>query len=405
MQRRPFDPAIRVIYATILLLSMAYGVALAVLSVHMKEHDVPEMRLAWLATAFASGLAGASIPMGKLVARSSAGRVLVIGLLGYGVSVAAVPFLTSFGGLVVARVFDGIFSVGVWIAAETALLSRAEESRRGEVMSIYAICISVGYVVGPVISRLIVPLYGTDASFVLAGAIAFTAALLAFVGLRREPEARHEAHDRKDDPKEAVSTSAVLWRIKTSCLATFSYGYFQSSVVAYLPLFLIASKGVSRDQTILVPAFFASGMLLFSAWVGRIGDRRGHLRTMRVLGAIGGAMVAGFVVLPTFELMCAAVFVAGATLATISPVSLALQGVVTPPSELSRANALYNVSYALGMLAGPLISGFAFTRYGGGAMLLHLATLWACFVAFTIVFAKDDPQSAGRAREAQAVLR
>ena len=95
--------------------------------------------------------------------------------------------------------------------------------------------------------------------------------------------------------------------------------------------------------------------------------------------------------------MCAAVFVAGATLDAISPVSLALQGVVMPKRDLGRANASGNAAYAAGMLLGPPISrGVLFTRLGGGAMLLHLAALWAVFVVFTAVFASDDPHRAKR---------
>jgi MFS family permease len=105
-------------------------------------------------------------------------------------------------------------------------------------------------------------------------------------------------------------------------------------------------------------------------------------------------MVASFVLLPSFPLMCAAVFVAGATLASISPVSLALQGVVTPKPELGRANAFYNAAYASGMLIGPPVSSVLFTRFGGAAMLFHLAALWAGFVVLTVVFASDDPRHA-----------
>jgi MFS family permease len=115
---------------------------------------------------------------------------------------------------------------------------------------------------------------------------------------------------------------------------------------------------------------------------------------MRVLAVVGGSMVASFVLLPSFALMCAAVFVAGATLASISPVSLALQGIVTPRAELGRANAFYNAAYAAGMLVGPPISSFLFTRHGGAAMLFHLAALWAAFTAVTVLFASDDPRHA-----------
>jgi MFS family permease len=110
---------------------------------------------------------------------------------------------------------------------------------------------------------------------------------------------------------------------------------------------------------------------------------------MRVLASIGLSMILGFVFLDSFVAMCVAVFVAGASLASISPVSLALQGVIS--SEHGRATAIYNAFYAVGILLGPLVSSVLFETRGGAAMLFHLAALWVLFVVFSIVFYRDDP--------------
>ena len=142
-------------------------------------------------------------------------------------------------------------------------------------------------------------------------------------------------------------------------------------------------------------------MLLFSNLAGKLGDRHGHLLVMRVLAVIGSTMVLGFVFLDSYVLMAAAVFVAGATLAAISPVSLALQGVVTAPRDYGRSNSVYNAFYAAGMLFGPKVSSVLFARYGGEAMLYHLTALWTGFIAVHDRLRKRRPGSvevAGGAR-------
>jgi MFS family permease len=103
-------------------------------------------------------------------------------------------------------------------------------------------------------------------------------------------------------------------------------------------------------------------------------------------------MILGFVYLDAYSLMCLAVFTAGASLATISPVSLALQGVQCEPAEYSRATGLYNAFYAFGILLGPPLASQLFARSGGRAMLFHLAALWVAFIVFSIFFARDDPR-------------
>ena len=411
------DRNIWVIYATILLLGIAYGTSISVLAVHLDAHGIPKLAMGGLAAAFALGIVSLSIPTGWAVQRFGAKTTFATALAGYGVCVTTFPFLSTLTSLSIARFFDGAFSVGVWVAAETALLSRSDRTNKGLVMSLYAIAVAVGYVIGPLMATLVVPAFGTSTTFHVAGVFAAAAVLVVVFALDNDQGTTGHLHggghggggeddDAKDEqPAAPLTAAAVIWRVKTSCFGTFAYGYFQASVVLFLPLFLIEDKHIPASKTIFVTAFFAGGMLVMSTWAGRLGDRHGHLLVMRVLAAIGAVMVASFVLLPSFPFMCAAVFVAGATLASISPVSLALQGVVTPRADLGRANAYYNAAYAVGMLVGPPISSVLFTRWGGAAMLFHLAALWAIFVGLTIAFAADDPRHATSLRAQRAMLR
>jgi MFS family permease len=413
--RRIADRNIWVIYATVVLLGIAYGTSIAVLAVHLDAHHIPKLAMGGLAAAFALGIVTFSLPAGWLVQRIGAKATLASALAGYAVCVTSFPFLPTLAGLTAARFFDGAFSVGVWVAAETALLTRSDKNNKGLVMSLYAISLALGYVIGPLVATYVARAHGTGTTFLVAGALAVAAVAVVLVGLDKDARGTDGAHAASEgdgdgaslttEPAAAASAGAIFWRTKTSCCATFSYGYFQASVVLFLPLYLIEAKHVPAERTILVTAFFAAGMLLMSTWAGRLGDRHGHLLVMRVLATLGGAMVASFVLLPSFGLMCAAVFVAGATLASISPVSLALQGIVTPRAELGRANAFYNAAYAAGMLIGPPISSLLFTRYGGAAMLLHLAALWAGFVVVSVIFASDDPRHATGNRTLRTMLR
>jgi MFS family permease len=226
-------------------------------------------------------------------------------------AVGAFPFLDSYPAIAAVRFLDGAFSVGVWVSLETILLARADAERKARVMSLYAIALALGYVVGPLLARAFVAIAPLELGFVVASGISAAAAL--YVLLRLDGRLPAEPSSALDDGEETPSVS-VLWKIKTSCFATFAYGYFQASVVLFLPLFLIEAKGLEKEQTIVIPAFFAAGMLLFASVAARVGDRIGHLVVMRALAFVGMLMILGFVWLDAYPLMCAAVFVAGATL-------------------------------------------------------------------------------------------
>ncbi len=397
--QRVRDPNIRLVYFAVFLLGTAYGISIAVTALHLDARGFGKSEIGQLAAFFASGIVVASLPVGSLIRRLSAKATLTASLFGYAVTVGVFPLLHSYAAIALARFCDGGFSVGIWVSCETILLMRADEDNKAYVTSLYAVAIAIGYVVGPLAARPIAQAVSLQASFFVAAVIATLSGIVVVARLEADPPGAHGEPSRGPEggPDGREPAMRLVGRIKTSCFATFAYGYFQASVVLFLPLYLIESKGIPRETTILVPAFFAAGMLLFSNAAGRLGDRVGHLLVMRVLAILGLSMILAFVFLDSFPPMAVAVFVAGATLASISPVSLALQGVVTPRREYSRSNSIYNVFYAAGMLLGPPISSVVFRHLGGAAMLYHLAALWLAFVVFAIVFAADDPAHAARA--------
>ncbi len=393
------DPNIRLVYLAVFLLGTAYGIAIAVTALHLDARGFTKSEIGQLAAFFASGIVVASIPVGSLLRRFSAKTTLTTSLVGYAITVGLFPLLHGFAAIALARFCDGCFSVGIWVSCETILLMRSDEDNKAYVTSLYAVAVAIGYVVGPLSAVRIAHALSLQASFFVAAAIATLSSIVVVTRLDPDPPGAHgerDPHAPSTGPSGRETAGRLVWRIKTSCFATFSYGYFQASVVLFLPLYLVESKGIARETTILVPAFFAAGMLLFSNAAGRLGDRVGHLLVMRGLGSLGLVMILAFVFLSTFPPMAVAVFVAGATLASISPVSLAFQGVVTPRQDYSRANSIYNVFYAAGMLLGPPISSLIFRQFGGAAMLYHLAGLWLAFVVFAAIFAADDPMYVAR---------
>jgi MFS family permease len=410
LRDRISDPNIFRIYVATFGLGLAYGMAISLIGLFLNGRGFSEETIGQLAAWFAAGIMLLALPMGALIQRFSAKTTLVCSLVGYAFTVSIFPYLDSYASIAAVRLIDGACSVGVWVSSETILLARAGRKHKAFVTSLYATTIGLGYVGGPLSARALSTVAPFSLAFVVAGALAVLVSIYVLLTVDRDlPQAEpRDAHDAADGAlgeakggTVAGSSLALVWRIKNSCYATFAYGYFQASVVLLLPLYMVKQKGIPEEQTILNPAYFAAGMLLFANVGGRLGDRFGHLGTMRLLAGVGLTMILGFVYLDSYLLMAAAVFVAGATLATISPLSLALQGVAVHHSEYARANAIYNVFYGAGMLLGPAVSGVLFTRYGGAMMLYTLAALWVGFVVFSIVFYRDDPRAAKRVLSAR----
>ncbi len=386
---------------------MACGISIALTSLHLDAHGFTEENIGTLAACFAFGIVLMSLPAGALIRRFSAKTTLMACLAGYAVCVTAFPFLTTYGQIAGVRFVDGACSVGIWVSSETLLLSGTGKKDKAHLTSLYAVWLASGYVLGPALAKGITAYFPMVVAFVVAGGFAIASAIYVSVRLPADAAGDDAPASRNEGggPVSAgavTSSGTILWRIKNSCFATFVYGYFQASVVLFLPLYLIKSKGIEPSRTIILPGLFCFGMLLCSNAAGRIADRVGHLFMMRALSFVGMLMVIGFVVLDAYAAMCIGVFVAGATFASMSPISLALQGVVTEKKNYSRSNAIYNVFYAGGMLLGPWLSSLVSKHFGGKTMLLHLAALWAAFVIFSIIFYRDDPAAAPKLKNAIA---
>jgi len=383
------DPSVIGIYLATLGLGTAYGMAISVIAVFLTARGYQETDIGSLAAWFAGGIMATAVASGTLVGKLGAKRVLTAALFTYAVTVTLFPFAPNYGAIAALRVVDGAASVLVWVSSETILVARAKREIKAFVTSVYGMSIAVGYGIGSLSAFLAAKVLPNERVFWVAGAISVMTALFVLLRLDRKADAQAEEAHGGATPTAQAPLGALVSRIKTSCFATFAYGYFQSSVVLFLPLFMRDEKGIPEARTRLITGFFAAGMLLAINVAGRLGDRYGHLLVMRLLAVVGTTMIAGFVLLDGFVGMGVAVFVAGATLASISPLSLALQGLVT--REYHRATGVYNAFYAAGMVLGPPISSQIYHRVGGGPMLYHLAALWVGFIVFAQIFRRDDP--------------
>ncbi|HEY0462941.1 MAG TPA: MFS transporter, partial [Polyangiaceae bacterium] len=235
VQRVP-DANVWRIYGITLALGMAYGTAISVIGRFLTTHGVSKLAIGQLAAWFAAGIVALSLPMGPLVRRFSAKYMLAISLAGYAAAVALFPFTHTFWALAALRFFDGACSVGVWVSSESILLARSGKENKAFATSLYAVAVAIGYVGGPLLAYACTQILPLTFAFLLAAVIAICTSI--YVLLCLAPDVRGELHE--DHPLSSIARQSgaleLLWRIKTSCFGTFAYGYFQASVVLFLPL-------------------------------------------------------------------------------------------------------------------------------------------------------------------------
>ncbi|MDQ3034402.1 MAG: MFS transporter [Myxococcota bacterium] len=389
------DRNLWVVYATTWVLATAYGLALATTPLVLIARDFADGDIGATASWFGAGIVSFAVPSGWIIRRFGARRTLVVCILGYASMIALFPYLPELWQIGINRYFDGAFSVGVWVSCETLLLLRAPKEHKAFATSLYAIATGLGYFIGGGICWALVRVISLQQVFLIAACVAALSSLIALFRLDDDPPALH-AEEERHGAANLREWIDLGWRIKTSSFATFCTGFFQSSVVIFLPAYLHYVKGVPENDTTLVTAVSAGGMLVISNVAGRIGDRRGHLFVLRGLAIVGVVVLLSFVPLTSFPVMLAAVLIGGGCLASIPPLSLALQGAIAKPTEYARSNSIFNVFFATGLLTGPFITGQVSETVGREAILYVFAALWIGMIVLSVIFRKDDPATRPR---------
>jgi MFS family permease len=152
---------------------------------------------------------------GRLSDRWGRRRVIVIGLVGFGSSLAAFTIFESLHLLYLGRFLDGLFASGVTPAAQALVGERApSEEWRARRLAWLAMAAVAGFLVGPVLGGLVVRaaegmgienIY--DMPFLATASLAYVAALVAAVLV---PRAAHEVAPTETGTEAAGNAGARL---------------------------------------------------------------------------------------------------------------------------------------------------------------------------------------------------
>lgn len=279
------------------------------------------------------------------------------------------------------RALDGVALGIALVMCETLLLRSSTAALRAAWVARYTLATAAGWVLGPLLSAALtsVSVYAGFCVAFVAGVVAAAVALMA----RRDVPAERAVVESVASPEPATT----VWRRNvTACMTTLHFGAFQSALLVVLPL-RVLHEGNSGQVAMLVMASFALGMLLFSRPNTARGERDGPVRVMAVVCVVGGAAVLATGLVPLQgPLAMTLAFTIGATLATLSPLSLLLLLRHNDGASLGAANAFYNAHYAVGLAIGPTAVAGLVGVCSMDTLLVAMGALWvlhALFIALT----------------------
>ena len=359
---------------------IAYSIGVPVLPDLSRRLGASATTIGLLFASFGVTLLIVSIPMGAVSDRIGRKGPMVIGLAALLVATVVFAFADRLPWLFAARLTQGAADAVAWVVGFALLADLYGPDERGRMTGIVMSGSSIAYMIGPTIGGWLYDIGGMRVPF-LATAAATAVVLLAWmVAELPAGRASHEPASVRDvltAPGMAACVGAVAM-IGATLAMLEPVGSLHLGALGVTPARIGIVFGVaSLCNSVLHPLY------------GRLGDRFGA-RRLTILGLIAGGLAMPLFgltwsfgsAIPLFVLQAGALALAIAPSLTYMSQTAARGGAAAH----GVAYGLYNVAWAVGLLVGPAIGGFAYERIG--FRLLTLA--WApVMIAITVVIASS----------------
>lgn len=325
-------------------------------------------------------------PIGALVDRLGAARILIAGHMALALSVALAGLVSWYPALLLVMVLAGLGNA-VYHPADYAILAAAvPKARAGRAFGIHTFGGYAGFAAAPVLTVGLGELLGWRTALVLIG-LAGVALGLVLVQLRRLLVSRHGGPAASPgDTRRLLLSAPVLWALVFFVLLAMAQGGVSGFSVAALG----ELEGLGLVQASLpLTAFLTANALgvLAGGWAADRTERHGGLVALCFLVvALAAALVAAFRL--GLPLTVLALAVAGLANGAVAPSRDMLVRRLTPAGASGRVFGFVTTGLNIGGILAPPLFGAALD--GGGAALvfwlvaaLSLASLATVLVTST----------------------
>jgi MFS transporter, DHA1 family, tetracycline resistance protein len=372
-RRRPLPPGFGVIWTTVALDLVGFGMLFPVLARYSEELGATPTEAGFLVASFSLAQLVCSPFTGRLSDRIGRKPVLIASLVGTAVGSLLTGLAGSLWLLFLARILDGASGASVSVA-QAAVTDVAPPSERARLLGLLGAAFGVGFALGPAIGG-VAALVDHRLPFFVAAVIAGVNALVA---VKRLPETNPSRIGGSSQPHEPTTTASSGFR--TILVASFLSLVAFSGFEATFSLLADERFGLSESSTYAV--FFAIGIALvvvqggaIHTVVARLGEEA-SIRLGFAANALGLLLLAPpeggwWLLVPALALLC---FGQGIVTPTLSSVVAGRSG----RSGRGHALGLQQAAGGLARVAGPAL---------GGALFEHVSPAAPYYVGAALVTA------------------
>ena len=340
------------LFVVLFLVMVGFSILFPVEPYYIQAFGATSATMGWLLASFSLGQLVFSPLWGRLSDRAGRKPVMMIGLAGYGVSMALFALARSVPQLFLARSLSGILSAATLPSAMAVIADTTSEADRAKGMGLLGAALGLGAIFGPFVGGVLGDVAIRLPFFVTSG-VSLLALLFVWRVLPEtlKPEKREVAPERVSRRKAfQVDTT---WLYAVAFLATVSLAGLETA----FPFYAFDRLGAT---TRLVGYVFAvmglAGVIVQGGLVGPLKERIGEERMIPLGLLLSAAALIAMALSRDIVTGASALAVYAAGHGLIRPANASL---ITQRTQVGQGLAIgvYDSMDALGRVLGPVVGG------------------------------------------------
>ena len=283
------------------------------------------------------------------------------------------PIFESLTAWFIIRFLIGFAGALAWNAFDTWMLSMADDSNRGKIVTIYNTVFVIGFAIGP----MVISLTGIEGwlPFVVIAALSFLAII---------PLITIKIDDPKLPEKKSLPVFAAIIAAPTIFGAAILCGLDDVMFVSFFPIFMIKSN-FSQDLALQFVTITLVGGVICQPIVGVLLDKVNKRLLMNIAVLITFICPIIFALfINNFYIMAISCFMGGGAASGIFAISLTMLGERYSASQVAGATAILVMVFEVGSLTGPLIGGRVMDIVGPMGFIYTITSFTFIFLVISI---------------------
>lgn len=299
-------------------------------------------------------------------------------------SLALFPVWKSFWFWFVLRFFIGIGDHTLHFATQTWITAISPIAKRGRNLAIYGLFFSLGFMVGPLMTKLLE--INQSLPFIFTSILSLLTWLTVFL-IRNELPEQDESENTSflGTLKRFTKVSRIAW---VAFLLPFTFGVLEASLNSNFPVFALRSGIDLTAVSIIIPAF-SGGTLLTQIPLGMISDRFGRRKTLLTI------LFSGFTIFSLAGIYSYSVpglficfMLGGMMVGSTFSLGISYMADLLPRNLLPAGNLLCSIFYSLGSIGGPFFGGLVIDHVHSGNFF-HMISIMLFLVFISLAFFKE----------------